>query len=64
MIDMEVIMTLWDRFTAWLSGWLEGTKEGKKIMNVAIYVHHGLADGYHIAKHLDIFQKLIICVET
>ena len=28
---MEVIMTLWNRFIAWLSGWLEGTKEGKKI---------------------------------
>ena len=22
---------LWNRFTAWLSGWPEGTKEGKKI---------------------------------
>ena len=23
MIDTEVIMTLWNRFTAWLSGWPE-----------------------------------------
>ena len=23
--------TLWTKFTAWLSGWPEGTKEGKKI---------------------------------
>jgi len=23
--------TLWDKFTAWLSGWPEGTREGKKI---------------------------------
>ncbi len=35
------------------------SKEGKKIMNVAIYVHHGLADGYHIAKYLKIFQSLM-----
>ncbi len=34
-------------------------KEDKKIMNVAIYVHHALADGFHIAKHLDYFQKLM-----
>ena len=23
--------TLWDKFTAWLSGWPEGTREGKKL---------------------------------
>ena len=34
-------------------------KGDKKIMNVAIYVHHGLADGFHIAKHLEFFQKLM-----
>lgn len=31
----------------------------KRKMNVAIYVHHGLADGFHIAKHLELFQKLM-----
>ena len=31
MIDTEVIMTLWNRFTAFLSGWPQGTKEGKKL---------------------------------
>ncbi len=30
-------------------------KGDKKIMNIAIYVHHGLADGNHIAKHLEVF---------
>jgi len=34
-------------------------KGDQKIMNVAIYVHHGLADGFHIAKHLELFQKLL-----
>ena len=23
--------TLWDKFTAWLSGWPEGTREGNKL---------------------------------
>jgi len=31
----------------------------KRKMNMAIYVHHGLADGFHIAKHLEFFQKLM-----
>ena len=31
MIDTEVIMTLWNKFTAFLSGWPQGTKEGKKL---------------------------------
>ncbi len=26
-------------------------RDEKKLMNVAIYVHHALADGVHIAKH-------------
>lgn len=30
-----------------------------KKMNVAIYVHHALADGFHLAKHLETFQKLM-----
>ena len=28
---MDTMKILWNRFTAWLSGWPEGTKEGKKI---------------------------------
>ncbi len=35
------------------------TRSEEQFMNVAINVHHGLADGYHIAKHLDYFQKLM-----
>ena len=35
------------------------SKDGIKKMNVAIYVHHGLADGYHISKYLEIFQNLM-----
>ena len=31
MIDTEDIMSLWKRFTAYLSGWPIGTKEGKKL---------------------------------
>ncbi len=34
-------------------------KGDKRMMNIAIYVHHGLADGFHIAKHLEIFQRLM-----
>ena len=34
-------------------------KEDKRIMNIAIYVHHALADGIHIAKYLEFFQKLM-----
>ena len=31
MNDMEIIVSIWNRFTAWLSGWPQGTKEGKKL---------------------------------
>ena len=34
-------------------------KGDQKMMNIAIYVHHGLADGFHIAKYLDYFQKFM-----
>ena len=34
-------------------------KGDQKMMNVAIYVHHGLADGFHIAKYLNYFQKFM-----
>ena len=31
MNDMEIIVSIWNRFTAWLSGWPQGTKEEKKL---------------------------------
>lgn len=31
----------------------------KKTMPVAIYVHHGLVDGLHISRFVDVFQKLL-----
>jgi chloramphenicol O-acetyltransferase type A len=34
-------------------------KDGKWFMPVSVYVHHGLADGYHIAKYLDLFQGMM-----
>ena len=34
-------------------------EEEKMKMNLAIYVHHGLADGYHISKFLELFQNLM-----
>ena len=35
------------------------TRDAQQLMNVAIYVHHGLVDGFHIAKHLECFQNLM-----
>jgi len=35
------------------------TSDGKKIMNVSLNAHHGLADGIHAAKFFDLFQKLM-----
>lgn len=32
-------------------------KEGKKMMPVSIEAHHGLADGLHLAKYIEAFQK-------
>lgn len=34
-------------------------RDDKMVMNIAIYVHHGLADGFHISKYLELFQKLM-----
>ena len=31
----------------------------KKIMNVSLNAHHGLADGLHAAKYFELFQKLM-----
>ncbi len=35
------------------------SREDKKIMPVSIYVHHGLMDGLHVGKYLEMFQKLM-----
>ncbi|MCK8519985.1 chloramphenicol acetyltransferase [Aquimarina sp. D1M17] len=36
------------------------TKEGKALqLPIAIYVHHGLMDGYHIGAYLEEFQRLL-----
>ncbi|MBU0474757.1 MAG: chloramphenicol acetyltransferase [Bacteroidetes bacterium] len=32
---------------------------GRKIMNVSLNAHHGLADGIHAAKFFELFQKLM-----
>jgi chloramphenicol O-acetyltransferase type A len=34
-------------------------KEGKWMMPVSVFVHHGLADGYHIAQYFEQYQKLM-----
>ncbi|PWJ42076.1 chloramphenicol acetyltransferase [Sediminitomix flava] len=34
-------------------------KHGKMILPLSIHVHHGLADGYHVGKFLEIFQKCL-----
>ena len=35
------------------------TNDGKKIMNVSLNAHHGLADGIHAAKFFNLFQNLM-----
>jgi len=35
------------------------TREGRKMMPVSINAHHGFADGLHVAKFLELFQKLM-----
>jgi chloramphenicol O-acetyltransferase type A len=32
-------------------------RDGKKYLPVSIEAHHGLADGFHLAKYLDVFQN-------
>jgi chloramphenicol O-acetyltransferase type A len=32
-------------------------RDGKKILPVSVELHHGLADGFHIAKYLEEFQR-------
>lgn len=32
---------------------------GKKTMSISINVHHGLMDGFHVSRFLDIFQELM-----
>lgn len=34
-------------------------REGRKYLPVSIEAHHGLADGFHLAKYLNEFQKLL-----
>lgn len=34
-------------------------KDGVKTMAVAIHIHHGLADGYHVGQFVEQFQKLM-----
>ncbi len=34
-------------------------ENGKKKLPVAVHVNHALADGYHIGKYLQLFQKLL-----
>ena len=33
--------------------------DNKKMMPVSVEVHHGMMDGYHIARYLEEFQKLL-----
>ena len=35
------------------------TRDEHQLMNVAIYVHHGLVDGFHVAQYLEYFQNLM-----
>ncbi|WP_299216931.1 CatA-like O-acetyltransferase [uncultured Dokdonia sp.] len=35
------------------------TKNDKKTMSIAIYIHHGLADGLHVSRFIAIFQNLL-----
>jgi chloramphenicol O-acetyltransferase type A len=32
---------------------------GKKTMPMAVHVHHGLVDGYHVGQFAETFQKLM-----
>lgn len=34
-------------------------ENGKRIMPMAVYVHHGLADGFHIGQFIDCFQEIM-----
>lgn len=34
-------------------------KDGKKMMPLSIEAHHGLADGYHLAKYVSEFQRIL-----
>jgi chloramphenicol O-acetyltransferase type A len=34
-------------------------EDGKKIMPVAVHVHHALVDGYHVGLFIDKFQALM-----
>jgi chloramphenicol O-acetyltransferase type A len=34
-------------------------ENGKKTMAIAVHVHHGLADGYHVGQFLTLLQELM-----
>lgn len=34
-------------------------ENGKKTMSMSIHVHHGLMDGYHVGKFVNLFQELM-----
>ncbi|WP_284650882.1 chloramphenicol acetyltransferase [Flavobacterium terrisoli] len=34
-------------------------ENGKKTMPIAVHVHHGLVDGYHVGQFLTLFQELL-----
>ncbi len=34
-------------------------KDDKKIMPVSVFAHHGLVDGLHVGKYLDLFENLL-----
>ena len=34
-------------------------EDGKKTMAIAVHVHHGLVDGYHVGQFLTLFQELM-----
>jgi len=34
-------------------------ENGKKTMSMAVHVHHGLMDGYHVGQFIELFQELM-----
>ncbi len=34
-------------------------EKGKKTMSMSVHVHHGLMDGYHVGKFVNLFQELM-----
>lgn len=40
-------------------GKMEISENGKRSFSMSIHVHHGLMDGYHVGKFVDLFQNLM-----